>query len=216
MQLVNYDKHQLSTSNLTFARNDRKIFSNINLTLHSGEMLQIQGANGSGKTTLLRVLAGLTVATAGEVAWDKQQIENCTTLYRGHLAYLGHNLGIKLGLTVQENVQTALALSGSNRLDNIASNMATALKRIGLNNYHDRVVKHLSAGLARRAALARLLFLDVPLWILDEPFTALDKQGISIVTEILTEHLQRGGMIIVTRHQQLIVDHSSVQYLSLL
>lgn len=192
------------------------IFSNINLTLHSGEMLQIQGANGSGKTTLLRVLAGLTVATAGEVAWDKQQIENCTTLYRGHLAYLGHNLGIKLGLTVQENVQTALALSGSNRLDNIASNMATALKRIGLNNYHDRVVKHLSAGLARRAALARLLFLDVPLWILDEPFTALDKQGISIVTEILTEHLQRGGMIIVTSHQQLIVDHSSVQYLSLL
>jgi heme exporter protein A len=108
-----------------------------------------------------------------------------------------------------------LALSGNNFLGNTEVNIARALHQIELHNYRDIRVQHLSAGLARRAALARLLVLRVPLWILDEPFTALDKEGIICMTAILQEHLQQGGMIIVTSHQSLAIDHFNVHYLSL-
>lgn len=194
--------HSLTTENLVVEqlqciRDDRILFDDLNFSLSAGELLQIEGPNGSGKTTLLRILCGLTLPTNGIVYWQGQNIQTLKSQYRTHLAYVGHTGGIKADLTPIENLATAKALS------TYPTNTAldTALEQVGLYGFEEVLTRTLSAGQQRRLAIARLLVTQAPLWILDEPLTALDKAAIALIERLLDQHVQEGGMVIVTSHQ---------------
>lgn len=181
---------------LSFERDERKIFSNLEFSLQSGEVLQIIGPNGCGKTTLLRVLCGLMPPSNGEIYWQGQSIARNTD-YSANLHYLGHKAGIKSGLTVRENLQMALALTSSRSEFSIDS----AINAVGLMGNENAFAFALSAGQQRRVLFAKLLLLNVRLWLLDEPFAALDKAGINLVESLMQQHLERQGMIVLTSHQ---------------
>ena len=205
-------KHFCAT-NLTYERNEQVIFSNINLTLRHGEMLQIQGANGAGKTTLMRILAGLIPATSGQITWSgKSLADDCKAFYT-NLIYIGHNPGIKLGLTVKENLLLMLAFALMKKNE---EHLDKAINSVNLMGLKDVYAQHLSAGQQRRVALAKLFLLAKPLWLLDEPFAALDQEGIIMMHELMANHLRQNGMIVVTSHQPLRMQQDlSVHHLSL-
>ena len=161
--------------------------------------MQIRGANGSGKTTLLRSLCGLTLAQSGRIEWMGENIAEDPQSIRANLAYVGHLDGIKLELSVSENIQFAQAMSAR------SSQPATAevLQRLGLASFANVTARALSAGQRRKVALARVLVSDVTLWILDEPFTALDQESQSLVCELLELHASNGGIAIFTSHQDI-------------
>lgn len=179
-------------------RGDRRLFSNLNLELAEGEVLQVHGPNGSGKTTLLRILCGLTLPTSGEVFWGDAEISSSTE-FINNINYLGHSNGIKLELTPVENLRVARAI-GTNPTDMAPE---TALEQFNLYGFEDVPAYMLSAGQRRRVALARLLMNKTRCWVLDEPFTALDKAGIGTVESLIDEHTQGGGIAILTTHQPL-------------
>ena len=175
------------------------LFRDLSFRVNAGELLHVAGRNGSGKTTLLRTLCGLTRAPEGYIKWNGVDVRALGDEYRAKLAYVGHLNGIQGELTALENLRTAAALANGT-----AGGRATsALECVALEAYRDFPAKILSQGQKRRLALARLLVLDRPLWILDEPLTALDTASIEIVTEQLGSHLRRGGAAVITSHQTL-------------
>lgn len=186
---------------LSFTRNDISVFSNISFYLKAGDLLQISGANGSGKTTLLKILCGLLIPSAGEIFWQGISIKNCRQDYLVNLEFVGHLAGIKNNLTVKENLQIAKVLSRT-----ALHSMANALEQVGLNAYPDQLVQHLSAGQKRRLLVAKLLLSSALLWILDEPFSSLDKDGVHLVENCLKNHLAKGGAAIITSHQPFVLD----------
>jgi heme exporter protein A len=192
-------------------RGDRVLFSGLNFSIESGEVLQIEGHNGCGKTTLLRVLSGLTLPSEGEVYWCGSNIRDSYAEFLADAAYVGHSNGIKDELTPVENLNIAQAL-GRPRHE---ADPAVALEKLGLIDIEARPCRTLSAGQQRRVALARLLLTDAPLWILDEPFTALDKKGRRLIEELLIDHANRGGMVAVTTHHILELHFSQVRPLYL-
>jgi heme exporter protein A len=186
----------LEAAGLECVRQQRKLFSGLSLALGRGESLRVAGANGSGKTSLLRILCGLLPPDAGEVRWQGERIRSLREEYARQLVYLGHAPAVKDELTAEENLQIASRLSG----------MAVPAERIkaalGRFQVPGSFVKRLSQGQKRRAALARLCLAEsVPLWLLDEPFTALDAQGIGLLKELIETHTRRGGMVAFTTHQ---------------
>lgn len=186
----------LSAHDLQCIRDDRVLFEGLNFSLNGGEILQIEGHNGSGKTSMLRILCGLSLPSEGEVRWRGKPIQQTRGDYHAALNYVGHHHGVKGELTPLENLRVARALcTEPNSLD-----LATALKKVGLYGFEDVPARTLSAGQQRRVGLARLLVRNAPLWILDEPFTALDKTGIAFVENLITEHAARGGIAILTSH----------------
>jgi len=187
-------------------RDDRILFEQLHFTLSSGELLQIEGRNGSGKTSLLRILCGLTLASEGQVLWRTVNIEEDGAAYWAELAYVGHAAGVKGDLTPLENLAIAQALSAQTT----GLTAMAALDALGLYGYEDVPTRTLSAGQQRRVALARLLVCQATLWILDEPFTALDKGAIQFVEELLTTHTARGGLAIVTSHHPVQCVHKRV------
>ncbi len=188
---------------LECARDERLLFSGLSFGLGPGQILQIEGANGSGKTSLLRILCGLTLATDGEVRWMGQDIHSVRADYYADLAYIGHAHGVKDDLTPLENLRIACAL-GSARADALTDAvLEQALETVGLFGFEDQLAQTLSAGQRRRVALARLVLTSARLWILDEPLTALDRAGHEKIEAMLTEHAQRGGMVIFTSHHAL-------------
>ncbi len=189
----------LTARALCCRRGDRPLFDGLNLDLGPGETLQVAGANGSGKTTLLRALCGLVPLEAGTVNWGGLEIGEAAETYTAMLAYVGHVPGVKHDLTPRENLETARALAQAPPGEPIAS----ALSRLGLLGHEDTPLRRLSAGQCRRAALARLLATPAPLWILDEPFTALDSDGRALVTQLIGEHCTAGGMAVVATHTRL-------------
>ncbi len=204
---IQFDKQNtLVVTQLTCVRDDRVLFKDLNFQLNAGELLQIEGHNGSGKTSLLRILCGLSLAEAGQVLWQNQDIEEDKSVYWRHLAYIGHAPGIKLELTPLENLQMAKTLAAYPA--NIA--LESALEQVGLYGFEDVPTRTLSAGQQRRVALARLLTNDIQLWILDEPFTALDKKAIQMVENLLDQHAQRGGMAVITSHHHVNCTHSRI------
>ena len=190
----------LEICNLACTRGDHLLFSDLNFTLNAGEIVQVQGVNGSGKTTLLRTLCGLVKPTAGQINWSGKNIQDLGAEYYAEMIYLGHLNALKDELNAVENMRISAGLAGC-EVDN--QQIFAALQRMGLRGREILPVKALSQGQSRRVALARLLIGHFPLWILDEPLTALDVGAVQLIQDLIAAHLARNGMVIYTTHQPL-------------
>ena len=194
----------LSVSDLSCRRDERDLFAGVNFSLRPGQALLLEGGNGCGKTSLLRILCGFREADAGSIVWDGQPAPNVD--YLAQMAYVGHADGSKKELTVLENLRFALALAAPG-----AYSIEQALDTVQLAGFDDNLVQTLSAGQKRRLSLARLLITAKRLWILDEPFTALDRRGVALIESLMAAHTQQGGMIILTSHQDLSLPQVDLQ-----
>jgi heme exporter protein A len=203
----------LEAAHLECARGSRTLFSGIGFALTPGALLRVTGANGRGKTTLLRALCGLLAPTAGEVRWKGESIRALREDYWSDLLYIGHANALKDDLTAAENLAFACGIAGRAVPH---ETIQVALARFGLAGRERLAVKALSQGQRRRAALARIAVgATQPLWILDEPFAALDAAGIELVQSLAGEHLARGGMVVLTTHQDARVTARSVTDINL-
>ena len=190
--------------NLSCVRDERTLFSGLSFTLEPGEIVQIEGRNGAGKTSLMRILAGLSSADAGEVRWQGVNTRRQRDVFHQHLLYLGHQPGVKSVLTAFENLAFYLSVNcPSEKAEADADAIYQALDNVGLLGYEDVTVAQMSAGQQRRVALARLWLSTAPLWILDEPLTAIDKQGVATLINLFEQHAEQGGMVLLTTHQDL-------------
>jgi len=187
----------LEAASLRCERGGRILFDRLSFRLRDGELLRVSGANGSGKTSLLRVLCGLLTPTQGAVRWKGEPVAALREEYGKELVYLGHAPAVKGDLTAAENLSIACTLAGvAAKKEDVQS----ALARFALPG--DVPVRRLSQGQRRRAALARLALSGaVPLWLLDEPFAALDAEGIERLSALLSDHAKRGGAVVFTTHQ---------------
>ena len=183
----------LEAARLGCVRQNRTLFRSLDFTLSAGERLRIAGANGSGKTSLLRILCGLLTPNEGEVRWKGERIGELREDYSRQIVYLGHAPAVKDDLTAAENLEVTCRLAGMP----VKANQA--LEQLGVPA--GVPVRRLSQGQRRRAALARLVVsAAVPLWLLDEPFTALDPSGSDVVRAMIEAHAGRGGLVVFTTH----------------
>ncbi|GAA5139292.1 cytochrome c biogenesis heme-transporting ATPase CcmA [Thalassotalea piscium] len=188
----------LTAKQLTCIREERILFEALSFTINPGDIVQVEGPNGAGKTSLLRILAGLSSPYEGDVYFKQHKITNVQDTYHQNLLYLGHLPGVKGEMTAQENLEFNLALSG---LESICAE--ETLAEVSLLGFEDALASHLSAGQHRRIALAKLWQSTAPIWILDEPFTAIDKVGVKKIEQLFIDHAKRGGCVILTTHQDL-------------
>lgn len=191
----------LSAQNLSVIKSDRLLFDKINFSVEQGELLYVKGPNGAGKTSLLRALVGLLQPEEGRVYYGETNIDKSPALFYQNLVYFGHKSGLNLRLSAIENLQFWCRQQLQNTTLSEIYGILALLNLVGLE---DVPVGHLSAGQQRRVALCRLwLKRSATLWVLDEPFTALDKQGINTLITQMTSFLSRGGAVIMTSHQDL-------------
>ena len=202
----------LEVKNLQCIRGDRELFADLSFQLEANQLMMLEGQNGSGKTTLLRALCGLYLQDQGEILWDGISIKKQDEDYRRELLYLGHLNGIKADLTVLENLRINSALSGEVPS---TDKLMQALDTIGLYAFEDFPTSQLSQGQKRRVALARLLISKAKLWILDEPFVALDVAAVELLQSIIANHVDNGGMVILTTHQEVPLTTGKIKRLSL-
>jgi heme exporter protein A len=198
----------LQAESLACERGGRLLFKSLDFALAPGTLLRVVGPNGAGKTSLLRILCGLARPAAGRVLWSGEDAHALGEEYSRQLLYLGHLSAIKEDLSPRENLRFALRLAG---LETPRAALDDALTRLGLAGREDVPARYLSQGQKRRAALARLpLAQALPLWILDEPLAALDVDAIDSVIALLGAHLSRGGMAVLTTHQEVELVAASV------
>lgn len=192
----------LHVDNLSCIRSQRLLFNRLSFTVSAGQALLLTGPNGSGKSSLLRVLAGLLPAAEGRVLWRGSDTQDEPDALRRDLVFIGHAEAIKPTLTLAENLGFWAALHGTS-----ASRETTgrSLRQVGLDSLADQPARYLSAGQRRRLSLARAVVLARPLWLLDEPLTALDEAGQAMATGLLSAHLQTGGVAVIATHQLLAV-----------
>ena len=202
------DSIHLSVKDLSCARNNFLLFERLGFEISSGEILLLEGPNGCGKTSLLRILAGLASPESGQVLWQNKEIATIRYQYNQAMIYIGHASGVKDGLSVEENLRWLAP--GFNQQQYLS-----ALSLVGLTAYEDQLCARLSAGQRRKVTLSRLYLESKPLWILDEPFTALDKNSVESVENLLVEHSQKGGVAILTTHQDFHLEGVSVRRLFL-
>ena len=202
----------LEADNLECVRGERRLFAGVGFRLDAGELLYLQGKNGSGKTSLLRMLIGLLPPENGEIRWQGESIHTLADEFRANLCYLGHQNAIKEELTPLENM-----LASAHLADEVLSEdeALDALEQVGLAGREDLACRYLSQGQKRRVALARLVNEKRPLWILDEPFVALDVAAVNWLAGIISGHLQRGGLAVMTTHQQVNIPAGAVRELKL-
>jgi len=212
-QIAGFQRFMLEASQIECIRGSRRLFRNLSFRLEAHQALRVQGENGSGKTSLLRILAGLSPADSGSVAWRGKGIRALGEDYRRELLFLGHGNGLKDDLTPVENLRHALVLAG------VAVEVAAigrALAEQGLGASAGLPVQLLSQGQKRRVALARLAFSTVQtLWILDEPFAALDAASVRRLTDVIAAQLSRGGMVVLTTHQEVELPGAAMSTLEL-
>lgn len=188
----------LSAVKLTCIREERILFDELSFNVAPGDIIQIEGPNGAGKTSLLRILAGLSRPYAGIVNYQATNIDQCRDDFNADLLYLGHLAGVKNELSAEENLSFNLMINGYQDY-----NTSAILAKVHLNGFEEALAGHLSAGQHRKTALSRLWHTDCKIWILDEPFTAIDKKGVQELELLFLAHAKRGGSIILTTHQEL-------------
>jgi heme exporter protein A len=203
----------LTIESLSFERNDLPVFSNLSAQWPQGSLVQVLGQNGAGKTTLLRILAGLLKPTSGEVRWSGELLSSYAA--QSELLYLGHEVGVDYSLTAEENLRWYFELNGTKSAGDASGELDvdTLLNKVGLKGYSSTLCRHMSAGQRRRVALARLYHSRAPLWVLDEPFTSIDAQGVESLSGCIREHVERGGLVVLSSHQ--FWTDTSVTYLEL-
>ena len=187
-----------SVSNLSCSRGDKRLLSGVSFALQPGQWLHLEGDNGVGKTSLLRLACGLSALEQGEIQWQGQPVSQNSDEFRANLAYLGHQLALKEDLTPLENLRADAAIAG--RALSLAD-AKSALVQLGLKGREHLPVRVLSQGQKRRTALARLWVSSAKLWILDEPFVALDNAAQNVLSEVINSHLSKQGMVLLTSHQ---------------
>ncbi|HJW25304.1 MAG TPA: cytochrome c biogenesis heme-transporting ATPase CcmA [Rhodocyclaceae bacterium] len=202
----------LEADNLECVRGERRLFKGLGFRLQAGELLYLQGRNGAGKTSLLRMLIGLLPPENGEIRWQGQSIRALADEFRSNLCYLGHHNAIKEELTPLENLMAAARLAEEDLSEDEAID---ALEQVGLAGREDLACKYLSQGQKRRVALARLVKEKRLLWVLDEPFVALDVAAVEWLAGLIGAHLQRGGLAVMTTHQPVDIPAGAVKELRL-
>ena len=193
--------NQFSGSDLTLFRGDRCLFRGIGFEVESGELLVLEGSNGSGKTSLMKAIVGMLELECGILKWNDRPVTEQRQEFHGSLVWLAHRVGLKADLTLVENLRFESALRPQ-----ASDDMEPVLERLGLTRLKPLPLRSLSAGQQRRVALARILLADVPLWLMDEPFTNLDRAGRGLVLRLVNDHLETGGMCIMAAHQDIEID----------
>jgi heme exporter protein A len=193
----------LQTIDLSCERDDRLLINALNLEIEPGFIYQLEGPNGSGKTTLLRVLCGLSTRYRGEILWCGETMARARADYLSQLLFIGHSAGVKAALTPRENLQWYAALNHAD-----ANAIDQALTKVGLRGFEDSPCFNLSAGQQRRVSLARLFLQQASLWVLDEPFTAIDKSGVAELETWIEQHALQGGSVLLTTHHELNIGHA--------
>lgn len=191
--------NSLEIKDVCCVKGDKILFRPLSFSVKSGQAISLTGRNGSGKTTLLRLIAGLSRLDSGNIYWNKKEMfSRHANVMKDNCYYLGHRNGISMAMTLKENLEFHAAIYHRSR-----NEAKSAAEYFGLSNkWHDRCTT-LSAGQCRRAALAKLMLIDRPLWLLDEPYTSLDQEGINKTEQLLNRHLKRGGLAIIATHHDM-------------
>ncbi len=187
---------KLSGENLTLIRGERCLFEGLDFALESGGLLLLEGRNGCGKTSLMRAIAGMLSLEAGEIFWNDVPVLKQRQTFHGALVWLAHRTGLKGDLNMVENLDFERTLRRQAERDT-----EEVYERLGIERLRKLPLRSLSAGQQRRVALARMLLADVPLWLMDEPFTNLDREGRKLVMELVEQHLGTGGLCVMAAHQ---------------
>jgi heme exporter protein A len=191
----------LSGQDLCLFRGDRCLFKSLEFALNTGELLVIEGPNGCGKTSLLRGISGLLEFETGTIRWSGSAIRDIYQEFRADMVWLSHRVGCKADLNLVENLRFEAGLRATDQ-----TRLELVLDRLNLTNLTELPMRSLSAGQQRRVALARMLLAKARLWMMDEPFTNLDRAGQALVTELIAEHVHAGGASVVASHQALDID----------
>ena len=192
---------KLTADDLTLFRGDRCLFKHLSFALNPGELLILEGSNGSGKTSLMRAIVGMLELETGAIHWDGIPVRSQRQEFHGSLVWMAHRVGFKADLTLVENLRFESALRSASGKD-----MDRVLARLEIDRLTRLPVRSLSAGQQRRVSLARMLLSDAPLWLMDEPFTNLDREGRELVLTLVEEHVQAGGMCVIAAHQDVVID----------
>ncbi len=196
----------LELKDLRCERDERVLFEGLNCRINAGDIVQVQGPNGSGKTTLLRIVLGLNLSFSGEIFYRGEPLSKQWLMFRQQLLFIGHLPAINRSLSPLENLRWFASLQG----EKPSISLAEALKAVGLRGFEDSPGYHLSAGQHRRVALARLYISNSSIWVLDEPFTAIDVEGVNALRNLFASHVEKGGMVLLTTHQELSLEQVKV------
>jgi heme exporter protein A len=189
---------KLSANDLTLIRGESCLFQGLGFALNPGELLLLEGQNGCGKTSLMRAIAGMLSLESGEILWNDRPVLEQRQEFHGALVWLAHRTGLKGDLTLVENLQFEASLRPQASVD-----FAAVCSRLGIARLKSLPLRSLSAGQQRRVALGRMMLADVPLWLMDEPFTNLDREGRALVMQLTEEHLANGGLCVMAAHQDI-------------